>query len=131
MTVGIRCGCRRRTTRTARRRILEIRSDEGIDGPFTFSFSAGFTQLAEKPAGGWPAPHERAPADSEFRYAPAAWTAPDGRPRLVGSPDDLIRDLQLLAEAGVDHITLRFGATDPTPLERFARDVMPNLAPAR
>ena len=100
-------------------------------GEFTFSFSAGFTQFADQPAGGWPPPMERAPAGSEFRYAPAAWTAPDGRPRLVGSPDDLIHDLQLLADAGVDHITLRFGTTDPSPLERFARDVMPTLAPAR
>ena len=111
----------------ARARILAIRDDEGIDGEFTFSFSAGFTQFADRPAGGWPPPRERAPADSEFRYAPAAWTAPDGRPRLVGSPDDLIGDLALLADAGVDHVTLRFGTTDPAPLERFARDVMPAL----
>ena len=112
----------------ARRRILEIRSEEGIVEPFTFSFSAGFTQFADKPASGWPPPRERAPADSEFHYAPAAWTAPDGRPRLVGSPEDLTSDLRLLAGAGVDHITLRFGTTDPSPLERFARDVMPALA---
>jgi alkanesulfonate monooxygenase SsuD/methylene tetrahydromethanopterin reductase-like flavin-dependent oxidoreductase (luciferase family) len=45
----------------------------------------------------------------------------------VGSPDDLIDDLRLLADAGVDHVTLRFGTTDPSPLERFARDVMPAL----
>jgi len=111
----------------ARRRILEIRHAEGIEGEFTFSFSAGFTQFAARPAGGWPPPMERAPAGSEFRYAPAAWTAPDGRPRLVGSPDDLIGDLTLLADAGVDHITLRFATTDPTPLERFTRDVMPAI----
>jgi alkanesulfonate monooxygenase SsuD/methylene tetrahydromethanopterin reductase-like flavin-dependent oxidoreductase (luciferase family) len=111
----------------ARRRILEIRRDAGIEGQFTFSFSAGFTQFADRPADGWPPPMERAPTDSEFRYAPAAWTAPDGRPRLVGSPDDLIGDLGLLAAAGVDHVTLRFGTTDPAPMERFARDVMPAL----
>ena len=40
----------------ARRRILAIRSDAGIEGQFTFSFSAGFTQFADKPAGGWPPP---------------------------------------------------------------------------
>ena len=51
--------------------------------------------------------------------------APDGRPRLVGSPDDLIGDLQLLADAGVDHVTLRFGTVDPEPLERFAAEVLP------
>ena len=112
----------------ARQHILEIRRDEGIDGPFTFSFSAGFTQFADAPDGGWPPPCARAPEGSEFRYAPAAWTAPDGRPRLVGSPDDLIGDLGLLADAGVDHITLRFGTTDPSQLERFADEVMPALS---
>ncbi len=112
----------------ARRRILEIRSEEGIVGEFTFSFSARFTQFTDEPAGGWPPSPERAPADSEFHYAPAPWTAPDGRPRLVGSPEDLIGDLRLLAGAGVDHVTLRFNTTDPAQLERFARDVMPALA---
>jgi len=108
-------------------RLTQVRRDAGIEGQFTFSFSAGFTQFADRPADGWPPPMERAPTDSEFRYAPAAWTAPDGRPRLVGSPDDLIGDLGLLAAAGVDHVTLRFGTTDPAPMERFARDVMPAL----
>jgi alkanesulfonate monooxygenase SsuD/methylene tetrahydromethanopterin reductase-like flavin-dependent oxidoreductase (luciferase family) len=111
----------------ARQRILEIRRDAGIEGEFTFSFSAGFTQFADRPAGGWPPPMERAPEGSEFRYAPAAWTAPDGRPRLVGSPDDLVDDLRLLSDAGVDHVTLRFGTSDPAPMARFARDVMPAL----
>lgn len=113
---------------TARERILAFRRDAGLDTPFTFSFSAGFTQFADVPAGGWPPPHPRAPEGSEFRYAPAAWTAPDGRPRLVGSPDDLVGDLQLLAAAGVDHVTLRFGTVDPAPLERFAREVLPTFA---
>jgi alkanesulfonate monooxygenase SsuD/methylene tetrahydromethanopterin reductase-like flavin-dependent oxidoreductase (luciferase family) len=111
----------------ARAEILALRRDAGLTTPFTFSFSAGFTQFADRPAAGWPPPRERAPEGSEFRYAPAAWTAPDGRPRLVGSPDDLIGDLRLLADAGVDQVTLRFGTTDSTPLERFARDVMPAL----
>jgi alkanesulfonate monooxygenase SsuD/methylene tetrahydromethanopterin reductase-like flavin-dependent oxidoreductase (luciferase family) len=62
---------------------------------------------------------------SEFRYAPAAWSASDGRPGLVGSPDDMIADLRSLADAGVEHITMRFASNDPAPLERFARDVMP------
>lgn len=111
----------------ARQRILQIRREEGIDGHFAFSFSARFTQLTDVPAGGWPPSPGRAPADSEFRYAPAPWNAPDGRPRLVGSPEDVIADLRLLAEAGVDHVTLRFGATDTSQLERFAQDVMPAL----
>jgi alkanesulfonate monooxygenase SsuD/methylene tetrahydromethanopterin reductase-like flavin-dependent oxidoreductase (luciferase family) len=109
----------------ARDEILAIRRDAGLDAPFTFSFSAGFTRFADVPDGGWPPPPARAPVGSEFRYAPEAWIAPDGRPRLMGSPDDLIGDLRLLAGAGVDHIALRFGTLETAPLERFAREVMP------
>jgi alkanesulfonate monooxygenase SsuD/methylene tetrahydromethanopterin reductase-like flavin-dependent oxidoreductase (luciferase family) len=109
----------------ARREILDTRRDAGIDGPFTFSFSAATTALVDRPARGWPRLPARAPEGSEFRYAPEPWVAPDGRPRLVGSPDDLIADLQLLADAGVGHVTLRFGTTDAVPLERFAREVAP------
>jgi len=112
----------------ARDEILTLRHDAGVDAPFAFSFSAGFTRLTAAPSGGWPSPTARAPVGSEFRYAPASWTAPDGRPRLMGSPDDVIGDLRLLADAGVDHITLRFGTTDPEDLDRFAREVMPEFA---
>ncbi len=104
----------------ARTEILAIRRDAGIDGPFTFSFSAGPTRFADVPDGGWPPAPARAPEGSEFRYSPEFWMAPDGRPRLVGSPDDLIGDLRLLEQAGVDHVTLRFGTVDVAPYERFA-----------
>ena len=85
----------------------------------------GPTRFADVPAGGWPPAPARAPEGSEFRYSPEFWMAPDGRPRLVGSPDDLIGDLQLLADAGVDHVTLRFGTVDLEPYERFAAEVLP------
>ena len=81
----------------AREEILAIRRDAGLDGPFTFSFSAGPTRFSDVPDGGWPPAPARAPEGSEFRYSPEFWVAPDGRPRLVGSPDDLIGDLRLLA----------------------------------
>jgi len=109
----------------ARREILDIRRAAGLDAPFTFSFSAGPMRFSDVPAGGWPPAPPRAPEGSEFRYSPEFWMAPDGRPRLVGSPDDLIGDLQLLADAGVDHVTLRFGTVDPEPYERFAAEVLP------
>jgi alkanesulfonate monooxygenase SsuD/methylene tetrahydromethanopterin reductase-like flavin-dependent oxidoreductase (luciferase family) len=109
----------------ARQTILDVRAEHRLTGEFTFSFSAGMTGFAAAPPGGWPAPPPRAPVGSEFRYAPAAWSAPDGRPRLVGSPDDVITDLQSLSDAGVEHITLRFGDNDPAQLERFAREIMP------
>jgi alkanesulfonate monooxygenase SsuD/methylene tetrahydromethanopterin reductase-like flavin-dependent oxidoreductase (luciferase family) len=111
----------------AREEILAIRRDAGLDGPFTFSFSAGPMRFAGVPDGGWPPTPERAPEGSEFRYAPAFWVAPDGRPRLVGSPADFVGDLQQLEEAGVEHVTLRFGTVETAPLETFAAEVMPAL----
>jgi alkanesulfonate monooxygenase SsuD/methylene tetrahydromethanopterin reductase-like flavin-dependent oxidoreductase (luciferase family) len=54
--------------------------------------------------------------------------APDGRPRLVGTPDQLVADLRLLEAAGVEHVVLRFGLTGTSPLERFAREVAPAFA---
>jgi len=49
----------------------------------------------------------------------------DGRPRLVGTPDQVISDLRLLEAAGVDHVTLRFGSTEVGQIERFAAEVRP------
>ncbi len=109
----------------ARDEILAIRRDAGLDGPFTFSFSAGPTRFSDVPDGGWPPAPARAPEGSEFRYSPEFWMAPDGRPRLVGSPDDFVGDLRLLEDAGVDHVTLRFGTVDLAPYERFAAEVLP------
>jgi alkanesulfonate monooxygenase SsuD/methylene tetrahydromethanopterin reductase-like flavin-dependent oxidoreductase (luciferase family) len=109
----------------ARDEILAIRAEAGLDSPFTFSFSAGPTRFADEPDRGWPPLPDRAPAGSEFRYAPAWWVAPDDRPRLVGTPDDFVGDLRLLEDAGVDYVTLRFGTVDTEPLERFAAEVMP------
>jgi alkanesulfonate monooxygenase SsuD/methylene tetrahydromethanopterin reductase-like flavin-dependent oxidoreductase (luciferase family) len=108
-----------------RQRILELRGAHELTGEFTFSFSAAMTVFADEPTGGWPPTPARAPVGSEFRYAPEPWVAPDGRPRLCGSPDDLVADIRLLVDAGVEHITMRFGTTDVSPLETFAREVMP------
>ena len=108
-----------------RNRIIAFRSAAGKDSPFTFSFSARFTSFADPPVGGWPSLAPRPPVGSEFRYAPPAWIMPNGRPGLVGTPDELISDIRELAEAGVEHITLRFGHSTTEPLERFAQEVMP------
>jgi alkanesulfonate monooxygenase SsuD/methylene tetrahydromethanopterin reductase-like flavin-dependent oxidoreductase (luciferase family) len=112
----------------ARAEILGLRAAAGLDGPFTFSFSCGRTRILDRDPGDWPAPPARAPEGSEFRYAPAAWTAPDNRPRLVGVPDRFIADLRLLEAAGVDHVMLRFGETGTGQLELFAREIAPAFA---
>jgi alkanesulfonate monooxygenase SsuD/methylene tetrahydromethanopterin reductase-like flavin-dependent oxidoreductase (luciferase family) len=115
--------------RTAREEIVALRQDAGLaDQPFTFSFSAGATRFIDSPPAEWPAPAPRAAPGSEFRYAPEAWLAPDGRPRLTGTPDQLVGDLRALADAGVEQVTLRFGTTDTASLERFVREVRPAFA---
>jgi alkanesulfonate monooxygenase SsuD/methylene tetrahydromethanopterin reductase-like flavin-dependent oxidoreductase (luciferase family) len=112
----------------ARHRIVEARSAAGLTGPFTFSYSCGATRLLKRVPPSWPAPPPRAVKGSEFRYMPASWTADDGRPRFVGTPDQLVADFRLLATAGVDHVTLRFGSTAVRDLEWFAEQVRPAFA---
>jgi len=46
----------------------------------------------------------------------------------VGSPADLVGDLRLLEDAGVEHVTLRFGTVELEPYERFAAEVLPAFA---
>jgi alkanesulfonate monooxygenase SsuD/methylene tetrahydromethanopterin reductase-like flavin-dependent oxidoreductase (luciferase family) len=112
----------------ARRRILNTRSAAGLTGSFTFSYSCGATRLLTRLPPSWPAPPPRAAQGSEFRYMPEAWTADDGRPRFVGTPDQLVADFRLLAAAGVEHVTLRFGSTTVRDLETFSEQVRPAFA---
>ncbi len=109
----------------ARADLTARRAAAGCAGPFTFSYSAPATRLLDSDPGEWPAPRAAAAPGTEFAYAPAPWLAPDGRPRLQGTPDQVAADLALLARAGVEHVTLRFGTTDPGPLARFAAEVRP------
>jgi alkanesulfonate monooxygenase SsuD/methylene tetrahydromethanopterin reductase-like flavin-dependent oxidoreductase (luciferase family) len=110
---------------TSRRQIVEARAAAGRDGPFTFSYSCGATRLLERRRDRWPPPVPPASPGSEFAYAPDPWLDNDGRPRFVGTPDQVAADLSLLQSAGVDHVTLRFGSTEVEQLERFAREVLP------
>jgi len=112
----------------ARQEILELRTSAGLDGEFTFSYSCGRTRVLEHDPGAWPAPPPRPPEGSEFAYAPPTWTDDNHRPRLIGTPDQVIGDLRLLKDAGVDHVTLRFGDVDVAQLERFAAEVAPAFA---
>ncbi len=108
----------------SRNRILALRNEAGLTGPFTFSYSCMTTAVLYDRRS-WPPPARRPAIGSEFRYQPEAWVADDNRPRFVGTPDEVAADLRLLDEAGVDHVVLRFGSTDVSALERFAADVMP------
>jgi alkanesulfonate monooxygenase SsuD/methylene tetrahydromethanopterin reductase-like flavin-dependent oxidoreductase (luciferase family) len=109
----------------AREVILRIRSEAGLPSEFAFSYSCGATKVLDSDPHGWPAPRGRAPLGTEFSYAPAEMVDDDNRPRFVGTPEQLVGDFDLLAQAGVDHVTLRFGSMDISQLERFANEVRP------
>jgi alkanesulfonate monooxygenase SsuD/methylene tetrahydromethanopterin reductase-like flavin-dependent oxidoreductase (luciferase family) len=109
----------------ARESILGMRADRGLSSDFTFSYSCGATRVLDLDPQDWPEPRGRAPVGTEFSYSPAALVAEGNRPRFVGTPDQLVEDFGLLVRAGVDHVTLRFGTTDISQLERFAREVRP------
>lgn len=117
-----------RTYALARTRILETRKAAGLTEAFTFSYSCSATKILFESPQGWPPPRARAPRGSEFRYAPEPWVDGDNRPRLVGTPDQVIADLRLLEVAGVEHVTLRFGSTDIRDLERFVEEIRPAFA---
>jgi alkanesulfonate monooxygenase SsuD/methylene tetrahydromethanopterin reductase-like flavin-dependent oxidoreductase (luciferase family) len=109
----------------ARESMLHIRAEAGRSTKFVFSYSCGATKVLDRDPGGWAPPRERAPLGTEFSYAPAEMVAEDNRPRYVGTPEQLIGDFRLLEEAGVDHVTLRFGSLDIGQLERFFNEICP------
>ena len=115
------------TYRHARQHILKIREAADLKTPFTFSYSCDRTRLLVGSRSSWQPPPPRPPKGSEFGYAPRAWVDDDNRPRFVGTPDQVISDLRLLEQAGVDHVTLRFASTDIEDLERFVAEVRPAL----
>ena len=49
----------------------------------------------------------------EYHYAPPVPEASDGRPRFIGTPDEVAADLRAYVAAGVDHFALRFWAGTP------------------
>ncbi len=121
-----------------RARVTELRRECGLEGsPFTFSFSCGTTRLlddADGPyvTGSW-ADLDDVPDD--FGYAPPMPCDEHGRPRFMGTPDQVVADVRRYVEAGVEHVVLRFatGGPETTPeqmlvqLERFAAEVLPRV----
>ena len=107
----------------ARKEILDLRTSAGLTGGFAFSYSCGRTRVLDRDPGDWRPPPPRPPEGSEFRYAPPTWVDAANRPRLVGTPGQVIGDLRLLEDAGVELVALRFGEVGTSQLERFAREV--------
>ena len=48
---------------------------------------------------------------------------------MVGTPGEIVERLNPMVEAGVEYFVtyLPRAAYDPTPVERFAREVIPNV----
>jgi probable F420-dependent oxidoreductase len=118
-----------------RAEILRLRGER--TEPFTFSYTCGITTLLDETPGAYE-PETWAEQDGvpdDFGYAPPLPTAPSGRLRFVGTPDDVATDIADYAAAGVEHLTLRhsYGGPDAdvdefaAQLERFAREVAPRF----
>jgi probable F420-dependent oxidoreductase len=116
--------------------ILALRAEQGITEDFTFSYSGAdaAVTLSERERPDPVVSFSRPQMGPEFDYAPPPPRTADGRPLLVGNPDELIESLDALAAAGVEQLTLRFakrGVEHDLPwfldqLERFARLVAPH-----
>jgi probable F420-dependent oxidoreductase len=119
----------------ARATILDQRADLGRAGEFTFSFSCAATELVASARDEYET-HVWTDVPDDFTYAPPAPATADGRPRFVGSPDDVAADIAAYSAAGVDHFTLRFANGGPEvdvdqlmgQMREFAAEVAPRFA---
>jgi probable F420-dependent oxidoreductase len=116
----------------SRSQILAQRASLGREGGFTFSLSCAATEITEQ--NGFQT-HVWTDVPDDFTYAPPAPVTDDGRPRFVGSAEEVIADVRTYVTAGVDHITLRFANGGPdvgvaqmmTQMRTFAAQVVPAL----
>lgn len=103
--------------------------------PFTYSYSCAVTTLLdEEPtdftAGTW---DELDDIPDDFSYAPPLPTTAEGRPRFLGTPEQVAGDIQAYVDAGVEHFTLRFANGGPgvgvddmlAQMQRFMAEVAP------
>jgi probable F420-dependent oxidoreductase len=107
-------------------------------GAFTYSYSCPETKVLERRQEVF---HSYTHDDAgtlppDFTYAPPPPTDERGRPRFIGTADEMVEDIELFAAAGVEHFTLRFWAGNPGfPVEAFEEqlatfmsDVVPRVS---
>lgn len=115
-----------------------IEAMRGSSAPFAFSYSCAVTTLVDREptdfaTGTWDEHHD---IPDDFSYAPAIPTAPNGRPRFVGTPDQVAADVREYVDVGVEHFTLRFahGGSDVeltgmlAQMQGFAVEVAPRFS---
>jgi len=115
--------------------ILERRRQSRLSGEFSFSYSCSATHIlrdGERSPFEATFPTEAPSVPAEYDYAPPPPRDGSGRLYFVGTPSQVRQDIETYADAGVEHLTLRFWHHDPSfgleelraQLARFAKDVM-------
>jgi probable F420-dependent oxidoreductase len=122
-----------RATITARRAEL------AHDGAFTFAYSCPETRVIFDDRDVRPSVSYEGLTDipAEYSYAPPFPRDDAGRARFVGTPDEVVADVTAYADAGVEHLALRFWTGDPSvgaedvirQFEKFAEEVAPAFVP--
>jgi probable F420-dependent oxidoreductase len=115
--------------------ILEMRQQSQPNGVFSFSYSCAGTHVL---MGSEPSPFDGGGSvdigsvPSEYNYAPPFPRDASGRMYFVGTARQILQDVEVHADAGVEHLTLRFWHNDPSfgleefraQLARFAQHVI-------
>jgi len=106
-------------------------------GAFSWSYSCPETKILDESGATHVSYTYEAAGEipDDFTYAPPTPTADDGRPRFLGTVDEVSGDIAQFVDAGVRHFALRFFAGSPgfgvdqfeAQLERFADEVAPRF----
>jgi probable F420-dependent oxidoreductase len=118
-----------------REEILERRRQAQQEGQFSFSYSCAATHVlvgAEQSPFDVAASVEGPPVPPEYGYAPPFPRDGSGRLYFVGTPSEVLQDIEVHADAGVEHLTMRFWHSGESfgleefrsQLARFAKHVL-------
>jgi probable F420-dependent oxidoreductase len=117
-----------------REQILERRRQSKQDGPFSFSYSCAATHIlmgSEQSPFEGTGPVDASSVPPDYGYAPPFPRDESGRLYFVGTPNQVLQDIEVHANAGVEHLTTRFWHGSEsfgldefrTQLTRFAKHV--------
>jgi probable F420-dependent oxidoreductase len=90
-----------------RQRIEALRTADGKESQFLFSFSALHCEITDGPIGGGRTGSPTREQRPEYDYAPKRPRDGNGRPLLCGSPEQVTGDIDAYRDAGVDQMVLR------------------------